>query len=325
LKTAQVTVGIAGLGLMGRSVVVNMLAAGHPVKAIAATPQDLVEAESKISGVLRHCDELGLVAVPVEKALGNLTLTDDYQHLSDCSLVIECVLEQTEIKRAVLEKIDAVVRPDTIIGTNTSAIPVSTLQKMVSHPERFLGIHWAEPAYLTRFLEIICGENSDLRYAQTVYDLAISWRKEPTILRKDIPGFITNRIMYAVFRETLALVEAGHISMEDADKCVRYDAGSWMTLMGVFRRWDYLGLGDLRSLNELYKNLSNSDAVPEVLQEIVRIQGKGIVNGQGLFPYTETEARRWSDAFAAFNEEIYELAAAYPAPQESPTKLNVDP
>src|SRR5690606_36315690 len=228
--------------------------------------------------------------------------------------VIECVLEQTEIKRAVLEKIDAVVRPDTIIGTNTSAIPVRTLQKMVSHPERFLGIHWAEPGYLTRFLEINCTENSDLRYAQTVYDLAVSWRKEPTILRKDIPGFITNRIMYAVFRETLALVEAGHISMEDADKCVRYDAGSWMTLMGVFRRWDYLGLENLQGMTTLFETLSNSEKVPLLLEKVVKEQGRGITNGKGLFHYSAEEAQKWAEAFAAFNEEIYELAAAYPAP-----------
>jgi len=314
LKTAQVSVGIVGLGLMGRSVAVNMLAAGHPVKAIAATPKDLENLESKIAGVLQHCDELGLVVVPVKQALENLTISENFIELSDCSLVIECVIEELEIKRSILGKIDKVVRPDTIIGTNTSAIPVSTLQKMVTHPARFLGIHWAEPAYLTRFLEIICGEESALCNAQQVYDWAVHWRKEPTILKKDIPGFITNRIMYALFRETFALVEAGHISLEDVDKCVRYDAGSWMTLMGVFRRWDYLGLENLQGMTTLFETLSNSEKVPLLLEKVVKEQGRGITNGKGLFHYSAEEAQKWAEAFAAFNEEIYELAAAYPAP-----------
>ncbi len=299
---------------MGRSIVVNMLTAGHPVKAIAPTPGDMVNAEEKISQTLGHCNELGLLAVPMEQALASLTISEDYRQLEDCQLVIECVIETIPVKQAVLQKIDAVISPAAVIGTNTSAIPISYLQGMVSAPERFLGIHWAEPAYLTRFLEIICGDKSGLAYAQKVYDLACHWRKEPTILRKDLPGFITNRLMYAVFREVFALVEGNHISLEDIDKSFRYDAGSWMTLMGIFRRLDYLGLEDLHGLNTLFGKLSNSSEVPEIMKQIVASGARGISTGQGLFSYSETDASWWAETFAAFNEEIYDLAAEYPAP-----------
>ncbi len=298
---------------MGRSIVVNMLTAGHPVKAIAPTPGDMVNAEKKITQTLEHCNKLGLLTVPLEQALASLTISEDYRQLEDCRLVIECVIEKIPVKRAVLEKIDAVISPTAIIGTNTSAIPISFLQEMVSAPERFLGIHWAEPAYLTRFLEIICGEKSGPAYAQEVYDLACHWRKEPTILRKDLPGFITNRLMYAVFREVFALVEGNHISLEDIDKSFRYDAGSWMTLMGIFRRWDYLGLEDLHGMNTLFEKLSNSCEVPQIMEQIVESGARGISTGQGLFSYSDSEASWWAETFAAFNEEIYDLAAEYPA------------
>ena len=290
-----------------------MLTAGHPVKAIAPTPGDMVNAEEKITRSLAHCNELGLLAIPLEQALASLTISEDYRQLEDCRLVIECVIEKIPIKQSVLQKIDAVISQTAVIGTNTSAIPISFLQEMVSAPERFLGIHWAEPAYLTRFLEIICGEKSGAEFARQVYDLAIYWRKEPTILRKDLPGFITNRLMYAVFREVFALVEANHISLEDIDKSFRYDAGSWMTLMGIFRRWDYLGLEDLQGMNTLFGKLSNSSEVPEMMEKIVASEARGISTGQGLFNYSEAEASRWAEAFASFNEEIYDLAAAYPA------------
>lgn len=317
--------GIVGLGLMGRSIVVNMLSAGHPVKAVAPTQQDLYLAQERIFTALSHCDEVGLLALPLSSARSNLTITEDYDELADCRLVIECVIEKIEIKQNVLGKIDHAIAPDAIVGTNTSAIPISVLQEMVSHPQRFVGIHWAEPAYLTRFLEIICGEKTSLQTAQWVSELAVHWRKEPTILRKDIPGFITNRLMYAVFREVFALVEGGHISLEDIDKSFRYDAGSWMTLMGIFRRWDYLGLEDLGSMNELFPLLSNSDAVPETMEKIVANGGRGLLNGIGLYNYADEEARQWADAFASFNEEIYELAAKYPAaktPLAKPIHLN---
>lgn len=317
MKPTEIPVGIVGLGLMGRSIVVNMLTAGHPVKAIAPTPGDMVNAEEKITQTLRHCHELGLLAVPLEQTLASLTISEDYGMLEDCQLVIECVIEKIPIKQAVLQKIDNVVSSDTVIGTNTSAIPISFLQEMVSAPERFIGIHWAEPAYLTRFLEIICGDKSGVGYAQKVYDLACHWRKEPTILRKDLPGFITNRLMYAVFREVFALVEGNHINLEDIDKSFRYDAGSWMTLMGIFRRWDYLGLDDLNGLNTLFGKLSNSHDVPEIMQRIVESGARGISTGQGLFSYSEVEATEWAESFAAFNEEIYDLAAEYPAPNSN--------
>lgn len=300
---------------MGRSIVVNMLAAGHPVKAIAPTKEDLNNVESKITKALNHCREMDILSLPLNDALSNLTISEDYEILSDCQLVIECVIEQIPIKQTVLNKIDRAIAPDAIIGTNTSAIPISLLQQLVSNPQRFLGIHWAEPAYLTRFLEVICGDKSDIASAQWVSDLAVCWRKEATILKKDIPGFITNRLMYAVFREMFALVEGGHISLEDIDKSFRYDVGSWVTLMGVFRRWDYIGLEDLEGMNKLFKKLSNSELVPETMSRLVDSGARGLLNGRGLFNYTEEEAQKWSDAFESFNNEIYDLAAEYPAVQ----------
>src|SRR5690606_23200026 len=128
----------------------------------------------------------------------------------------------------VYERIAASIRRDAIIATNTSAIPISELQQFVPHPERFLGIHWAEPAYMTRFLEVTCGQETDLRVAEYVVSLGYTWGKEPTLLKKDIRGFITNRLMYAVYREALSLVEDGAITLEDADKAFRYDAGAWV-------------------------------------------------------------------------------------------------
>jgi 3-hydroxybutyryl-CoA dehydrogenase len=175
-------------------------------------------------------------------------------------------------------------------------------------------VHWAEPAYATRFLEITCGEATDSRHADWVFNLALQWAKEPTLLRKDIKGFITNRLMYAVYREIFHLTESGKTTVEDADKSFRYDVGSWITLMGIFRRIDYAGITDYAEIfKNLFPQLSNADGVPEVMQKLIECNGRGIQNLNGLYQYTAEEAKEWEEAFVTFNKDIFRLAAFYPA------------
>lgn len=167
---------------------------------------------------------------------------------------------------------------------------------------------------MTRFLEITCGKKTEEKYAQWAIKLAHKWGKEPTLLRRDIRGFITNRLMYSVYREGFALVQNGDASIVDLDKAFRYDVGSWITLMGIFRRLDFLGLEHYSSiLQSILPQLNNDDSVPPLMQEMVEKDARGIHNLKGLFEYTADEAREWEKAFALFNEEIHKLAVEYPS------------
>ena len=319
LVTNQISVGVVGLGLMGSSIVAALLIAGHPVQAIAPLSVDMDLAPQRIADQLNHCENAELLTRPPADYLAKLTVSDKYNQLRDCQLVLECVIENLDIKKTVYQKIEAVVTPDAVIASNTSAIPISILQQYLSHPERFLGIHWAEPAYMTRFMEITCGEQTGMEYADWAYQLAHQWQKEPTLLQKDIRGFVTNRLMYAIYREALHLVGTNEATMEDIDKAFRYDMGSWVTLMGPFRRLDYQGLGDLPEIfKTIWPKLSNSDQVPPLMQHMIDLKVRGTQSVQGLYDYTPEEARQWDEAFAAFNQDIYQLAAQYPANQ--PTK-----
>jgi 3-hydroxybutyryl-CoA dehydrogenase len=246
--------------------------------------------------------------------LQQLIISEDYGELRTCDLVVECVIEIEEIKKSIYKKIEAVVDWDAVIASNTSAIPISELQKGLVKPDRFLGIHWAEPSYFTRFMEVTRGNSTAIEYAEWVYELAHFWGKEPTLLRKDIRGFVTNRLMYAVYREGLSLVTKGQATLEDVDKAFRYDAGSWMTFMGVFRRMDYLGLKDqFEVFKRTFPQLCNDGQVPPLMQKMVDIDAKGVKNLQGLYDYSEEEAARWDEAFASFNADIFQLAALYPS------------
>lgn len=314
LNTGLSTIGVVGLGLMGSSIVVSLLASGHKVVALAPLKGEKEGAAKHITDLLKHADAANLLKVELDHSVQNLLISETYDSLSNCAIVMECVIEDKVIKGEVYNKIADVVKPDTVIASNTSAIPISELQLLVPQPERFLGIHWAEPAYMTRFLEVTCGEQTDIGLAENIVELGKGWGKEPTLLKKDIRGFITNRLMYAVYREALALIEAGHTSILDADKAFRYDAGSWMTLMGLFRRMDFMGLDPdcEQSFKRLFTCLSNSNDVPALMQLMVDKKGRGIHNLVGLYDYTATEADNWEKAFAEFNLEIFNLAARYP-------------
>lgn len=298
---------------MGSSVITALLISGHRVTAIAPLPLDMEYVDTRVHEQLLHCEHAGLLGERCNYYLQRVTVSENYADLRTCGVVLECVVEDLDIKASVYKKITDVVGADTIIASNTSAIPISDLQRCVVRPERFLGIHWAEPAYMTRFLEITCGTKTSLKFASWIVELAHQWGKEPTLLRRDIRGFVTNRLMYAIYREMFFLIERGEATTEDVDKAFRYDAGAWITLMGIFRRMDYLGLEDFhRTLQNIVPTLCNDEGVPEMMKGIVAKKLKGTYDARGLYQYTAAEAKAWDEAFARFNEDIFRLASRYP-------------
>lgn len=311
--TSKIPVAVVGLGLMGCSITTCLLMAGHPVIAIAPISDDLQHAEKRVTNHLQHSLEQGLVNEKPEHYFKQLTISMDYALLKPCRLVIECTLENEAIKKSVYEKIESVIASDALLVSNTSAIPISILQKLTTHPGRFFGLHWAEPSHTTRFLEVICGELSDVSKGEYLYELSHEWRKEPTLVRKDIRGFISNRLMYAMYREAFHLVENGYATIEDIDRACRNNAGYWMTLVGVFRWMDLTGVPAYHNvMKELFPTLNNSTAVPKLIDDIVKDGGRGVANAKGFYNYTPEEAKMWEETFTEFSFEIRKLALKYP-------------
>ena len=310
----QITIGVVGLGLMGCSITTCLLMAGHNVVAVAPVSNDLLHAESRIKEHLSRSQKEGLTSKSPQEFYPRLIITEDYGLLKNCVLVIECTLENLAIKKSVYEKIEVVIPGDALLASNTSAIPISILQQQTMHPERFFGLHWAEPSHTTRFLEIICGDLSDVSKGEYLYELSHLWSKEPTLVRKDIRGFITNRLMYAMYREAFYLVENGYATVEDVDRACRNNAGYWMTLVGVFRWMDLTGVPAYYNvMKDLFPTLSNATEVPKLIEDIVQSGGRGTANAHGFYNYTKEEAELWEQTFTEFSYEIRKLALKYPA------------
>lgn len=310
----QMPVGVVGLGLMGCSITTCLLMAGHPVIAVAPLKQDLEHASGRIFEHLHTSKQENITEFSADHYRKQLTITEDYSLLTDCGIVIECTIENLQIKESVYKKIEAVIGKDALLCSNTSAIPISLLQQQTQYPARFFGLHWAEPSHTTRFLEVICGEQSDVTLGEFLYEISHNWGKEPTLVRKDIRGFITNRLMYAMYREGFNLVENGYATIEDVDRACRNNAGYWMTLVGIFRWMDLTGVAAYHTvMKDLFPTLSNQQEVPELIDKLVKSGARGVANAKGFYDYTPEEAKLWEETFIRFSYEIRELALRYPA------------
>lgn len=308
----KIPVGVVGLGLMGSSIATCILAAGHRVTSLTKDIDKYSEAGKRILNFLEQLREEGILKEDPASVIQRLTITDDYSLLANHEVVIESIIENLDEKKKVFQQLENVLSSTAIIGSNTSAIPVTILQSGLKHPERLLGIHWAEPAHITRFMEVICGEQSDITYAHKIITLADTWGKEPGLVKKDIRGFITNRIFYAMLREAFYIVEKGYATIEDVDRSLRNDLGYWITFAGPFRFMDLTGIpAYLAVMKDLFPELNNSTQTSVLLEELVASGAKGVANAHGFYPYTEESAKQWEKLFIEFSYDIRKLSEKY--------------
>ena len=200
-------------------------------------------------------------------------LSEDFSALSGGGIVVESVLEDLEVKHEEIPKMKGVVSPEALIGNNTPAPRVTEVERGAHHPERILGIHWAEPAHIIRFMEVTYGDQTSAKCAERIIKLAERWKKEPTLVRRDVRGFITCRTFYAMLREAFHLVEAGYATPTDVDRSVRNDYGYWITFAGLFR----------------YMDLTGIPVDMAVMREVVESGVRGVANAKGFDKNTPAE------------------------------------
>ena len=305
-------VGVVGMGLMGTSISACLLGAGHRLFSVDHRKEQHKVARRRLQEFLVEMDRQGVSKYSAKDSLKRFHLSEDYRALASCALVVESISEDTQKKREVIGDIEQVVSSNTLIASNTSAIPITILQHGTRHPERILGIHWAEPAHITRFLEIICGERTSPKNGLRALALAEHWGKEPSLLKKDIRGFITNRIFYAMVREAFYLLDKKIATAEDIDRSIRNDLGYWITLAGPFRFMDLTGLpAYLAVMRGLFPQLSCAKSPSHSMVKLIQSGACGISNAKGFYPYSKKSAHAWEKLFMKFNYDIRTLATKY--------------
>ncbi|HLQ26379.1 MAG TPA: 3-hydroxyacyl-CoA dehydrogenase NAD-binding domain-containing protein [Acidiferrobacterales bacterium] len=206
-------------------------------------------------------------------------------------IVVECVPENLALKRQVFHELENYSRPDTILASNSSSFPISQIGGDLKNPARIAGLHFFMPAHLVPVVEVVRCETTDPALPEKLDALMRSLGKVPVQVRRDIPGFLANRIQHALMREALALVEDGIASVEDVDIAVRFGFGFRFLGAGPLLQKDLSGLDiHYNAATTIYPHLCNDSAPSKVLGERVRAGKLGVKSGEGFYAWTKEKS-----------------------------------
>ncbi|HZG66845.1 MAG TPA: 3-hydroxyacyl-CoA dehydrogenase family protein [Herpetosiphonaceae bacterium] len=284
-------VAIIGGGTMGLGVAECLAAAGLSVRLVDATPELSRQACDRLMERVRGHVEAGLLQPGVlERAAAVRAAEGISAAVKNVDLVFEAVPEQLELKRDTLAAIAAAVPQEAVIATNTSSLPIDELATSVHHPGRFLGMHWFNPPEWTPGIEIIRGPATDPDVVTRVMAFLRTIGKHPIMVGSG-PGFVGNRLQFALFQEALACVEDGLASPEEIDEVVRSCFGFRLPFFGPFQIADMAGLDVYANVFEtLERGLGDRFRVPPALRALVEQGRLGAKSGAGFSSYTP-EAR----------------------------------
>jgi len=293
------TIGLVGLGLLGRGIASCLLSRGFRVRVFSADAGlfEVARRESEVN--LRELVErAGFSASILDNWRGRYVEAESLGSFGDCDFLIESVFEDWAVKRSVFAELETVLPADAPIASNTSALSITQMQRGLRHPGRLIGMHWADPAHVTRFLELIRGEETTGATYERAAKLARACGKDPSLVRRDIEGFIVNRLGYAIYREALHLLESGIADAQTIDVAFRNALGLWAGIAGPFRAMDYYGLvASAKVMETIFPTLSNATEPPEMVVKMVKEGAEGMANGKGFYSYTPQEAARWREIF----------------------------
>lgn len=293
--TSPKKIGVAGLGLMGRGIAACLLSRGFAVIGFTIGQESFREARKHIEWAIEQLIERAGLATEVRRQWsGNYSEATSLGDFARCDFVIESVTEDLQIKQSVFDELEGSLGADVPIASNTSSMPISLLQKDRKHPQRFIGMHWAEPCHATRFLEVVRGGQTDDATVDATLALGKLAGKDPSLVKKDVEGFIVNRIGYAMYREAFWLLENGVADIETIDRSFRNAMSVWANIAGPFRWMDLSGLPAYAAvMKRLWPQLSCAKEVPALMTQLVDQGARGISNGKGFYDYTPQEAREW--------------------------------
>lgn len=273
---------VVGSGTMGPGIAATLARAGVTVRLYDISAEAIERAEAAygvVQGVLAAVDS------PSSPG-GSVTFgTDLDASLEGTELIIEAVPERLDLKQKVLADLEARIGDDVIIATNTSGIPITTMGETMSRPGRLIGMHWSNPPHLIPMIEVIPGEATDPALVEKLIGIVKAFDYVP-VLEKEIPGFVENRVLYAILRECMALLDEGIVTPEGLDACVKWGIGYKLSVVGPTRLLDMAGLDIYQAVSGyLNKELDASTETPQLILDKIA-QGKlGFKSGAGMYEY----------------------------------------
>jgi 3-hydroxybutyryl-CoA dehydrogenase len=278
------TVGVVGLGAMGAGIAQLAIEAGYDTVGREVTGELGETARGRIEHFLtRKVDKGALSADERDAAAGRLRLTTDLDELSECDLVIEAIVEELDAKLDLFRDLERVVRPDTVLATNTSALSVTQIAAAVTTPDRVVGMHFFNPAPLMPLVEIVRALRSCDEAVETAYEVGARMGKSP-IRCNDTPGFVVNRILIPLLNDCVRVLDEARVTPEDLDTAMKHGAG-WP--MGPCELVDLVGIDvHVHASEAIYDKLREPRfASPPRLVAMANAGLLGRKTGQGFYRY----------------------------------------
>lgn len=279
-------IAVIGAGLMGHGIAQVFALAGHDVSITDSFTANLDTVKDRIVANLRDLDD-------DPKAVERVTpVADLAAAVRDADFVVEAVLEDLPLKQKLFGEIEKHVQPDAILASNTSVIPITKIMEGLKHRERALGTHWWNPPYLVPLVEVIGTSWTSQGTIDTTMALHKSIGKTPVHVKKDVAGFVGNRLQHALWREAIALVEHGICDAETVDTVIKAAFGRRLAVLGPLENADLVGTDLTLAIHKTVLPEIESRPGPSPYLEKLVAEGKlGFKSGEGFRTWTPEQQK----------------------------------
>jgi 3-hydroxybutyryl-CoA dehydrogenase len=276
------TIAIIGAGLMGHGLAAVFANGGHEVAITDPVPEALAAAKDRIAGTLTSIgwDQAALSRVTTHATLKSAVANAD--------IVVEAAPEKLPLKQDIFAQLQEYARPDAMLCSNTSVIPIGQIASRVTSKHRVLGTHWWNPPYLVPLVEVIEAEATDPANVARMIGLLTKLGKVAVHVKKDVPGFVGNRMQHALWREAIALVDAGVCDAETVDLVVKNSFGRRLAVLGPLENADLVGTDlTLDIQNSVLPHLDRGTEPTLTLQTLVKDGRLGFRTNHGFMAWTD--------------------------------------
>jgi 3-hydroxybutyryl-CoA dehydrogenase len=290
---AKARIAVIGAGLMGHGIAQVFALAGHDVIITDSVMKNLDTATARIAANLRDLGDDESAVARVDPCI------DLAEAVHEADYVVEAVSENLPLKQKIFAEIERHVRPDTILASNTSVIPITSIMQGLQRRERALGTHWWNPPFLVPLVEVIETEWTSPQTVEWTMELHRAAGKKPAHVKKDVPGFIGNRLQHALWREAISLVENGICDAETVDAVIKASFGRRIAVLGPLENADLVGTDLTLAIHETVLPAIDSRPGPSPYLEKLVADGKlGFKSGEGF--------RKWSaEEQAALRAKVF--------------------
>ncbi|WHY96584.1 3-hydroxyacyl-CoA dehydrogenase family protein [Peribacillus simplex] len=281
-------IAIIGSGVMGSGIAQSFAVSGYFVTINDIKEELLYHAQNRISENLSLLIEEGtLTDQEKQGALANITYSVDLEGaVRDADFIIEAIPEVLELKLNLYQQMEEIIKPDAIVASNTSTFPISQLMEKASFADRMVITHFFNPGHLVPLVEIVQHEETKPEIVKTTMDLMRKIGKSPILLKKEIAGFIANRLQTALMREAFYLLKEGVADAEDIDTAITAGPGFRWAFTGPIEIADFGGLDTWqRVFDNVSPVLDQSKEAPDLIRDLVAEGKLGTKSGEGIFTY----------------------------------------